>query len=321
MVGFLSINFKQSHAREDATSFIKIIEDSINVLQQEKWTGSIIGGKINNGLVELQVPENLVIVGDLHGDLESFCKILYEIDYGKFLSNSKNKIIFLGDYIDRGDNSIDILYNVCYLKKKYQNSVILMRGNHEAPSEFPFSSHDLPLKISERFTNERADIIYKKILLFFRLLTLGTIVNNKLFLVHGGLPTETGKNFKKLIADAQENYRYNTVLEELLWNDPRTIIQNEHDLEISRRCFGRHFGAKITRKWLDITGTKAVIRGHEPCLGFKIDHGDKIMTLFSCKRSYPKFEAAYILITANQLEKIRDARDLAKYVIKLKNEK
>ena len=48
-------------------------------------TRCIVGGKINSGLVELVVPKNLVIIGDLHGDLRSLQHMLQEIDYEYFL--------------------------------------------------------------------------------------------------------------------------------------------------------------------------------------------------------------------------------------------
>ncbi|HYL65636.1 MAG TPA: metallophosphoesterase family protein [Nitrosopumilaceae archaeon] len=301
----------------DVYEFIEVIDSVINILQKERRiTRHIVGGKINSGLIELNIPENLVIVGDLHGDLRSLQHILKEIDYENFLSNHSNKLIFLGDYVDRGNHSIGVLYTVCYLKRKYPNSVILMRGNHEAHMEFPFSSHDLPLKIIEYFGDNYEKAIHGKISTLFQLLYLVTIIQNKLWLVHGGLPTEIEyKDFEKLIETAQSYNIHKKSLEELLWNDPRTI-QNGGNWEKSRRMYGKHFGINITKKWLTMSRTKVIVRGHEPCNGFKIDHDDKILTLFSCKEAYPKFEAAHIFISKKQLEKIHNAVDLVPFVRK-----
>ncbi len=297
--------------------FIEVIDSVINILQKERITGHIVGGKINSGLIELDIPKNLVIVGDLHGDLRSLQHILKEIDYENFLSNHNNKLIFLGDYVDRGNHSIGVLYTVCYLKRKYPNSVILMRGNHEAHMEFPFSSHDLPLKIIEYFGDNYEKAIHSKISTLFQSLYLVTIIQNKLLLVHGGLPTEIEYNdFKKLIETAQSYNIHKKTLEELLWNDPRTI-QNGDNWEKSRRMYGKHFGINITKKWLTMSRTEVIVRGHEPCHGFKIDHDDKVITLFSCKEAYPKFEAAHIFISKKQLETIHNAVDLVPFVRKL----
>lgn len=310
-------NNLQKLAFSNVYEFIEVIDAVINILQKERrMIRCIAGGKIDSGLVELDVPKNLVIIGDLHGDLLSLQHILQEIDYGHFLSNHNNKLIFLGDYVDRGTRSIGVLYTICYLKQNYPDSVILMRGNHEAHMEFPFSSHDLSLKIVEYFGRRYEKDIQDKISTLFQLLYLITIIQNKLLLVHGGLPTEIeNKDFKKVIKTAQDN-THKKILEELLWNDPRTI-QNDENWEKSRRVYGRHFGTNITKKWLTMSRTKIIVRGHEPSHGFKIDHDDRVLTLFSCKEAYPKFEAAYIFISKKQLESIHNAIDLTRYVRKL----
>ena len=293
--------------------FINDIDACIKILQMERKSGKIRGGRIRNALIELEIPENLVIVGDLHGDLKSLLLILREIKYENFLANANNKLIFLGDYVDKGTNSIEILQNILYLKCRYPDSVVLMRGNHEAPIEFPFHDHDLPSNSSEQFGKEKGEMIYKKILSLFQLFTVVTIVKNNLILVHGGLPTMINKDIRKLILDKGGNGKQKSVLEELLWNDPR-LIQNGTNWEVSRRLYGKHFGPEITRNWLEMTGTKAVVRSHEPCRGFRVDHEGMIMTLFSCKASYQKFEAAYLHLSCQEFLSISNAYDLTPYV-------
>jgi protein phosphatase len=219
--------------------------------------------------------------------------------------------VFLGDYIDRGIDSVSIIYSICYLKSAYPDSVVVMRGNHEAPAEFPFSPHDFPYEIKDRFGNRWREI-YKEILSMFKQLTLATVVKEKLLLVHGGLPTAyaAAKNFRESIAFAHEGQVRNSVLEEILWNDPRQIDENKVQVR-SRRGLGRYFGPSVTRTWLQATGTKAVVRGHEPCQGFRLDHDNMIMTLFSCTDIYPNSAAAYLILNAAKLDTIKDAKDLS----------
>jgi predicted phosphodiesterase len=304
----------ESAANADASDFVQKIGQAAYNLQAERQRKSIAGGKVNGGLVEIYDLENLVIVSDLHGDSKSLFRILSEINYEQFLSNPMNKLVFLGDYVDRGSDSISIMYSVCYLKSTYPDSVILMRGNHEAPAEFPFSPHDFPYEIEDRFGNRWREI-YKKLLSMFTQLTLATVVMQKLLLVHGGLPTEDAApaNFRKSIAFAQKNHLRSRVFEELLWNDPRQIDENLGQ-ERSRRGFGRYFGPSMTRRWLQASGTKAIVRGHEPCQGFKLDHNNMIMTLFSSMEAYPNFKAAYLRLNAVHLDTIKNAKDLSLYV-------
>ena len=109
-----------------------------------------------------------------------------------FLGDPNNKLIFLGDYVDRGVNSVGVIFVVTRLKMKFPDSVILMRGNHEAPIEFPFPSHDLPGEVVRRYGYEKGKLVYNgKILPLFRLLTPATMIDESLFLVHGGVLLET----------------------------------------------------------------------------------------------------------------------------------
>jgi diadenosine tetraphosphatase ApaH/serine/threonine PP2A family protein phosphatase len=311
---YITLQLAESAKNADASEFIHRIRQAEYTLQAGRQKKSIAGGQINGGLLEVYDLENLVIISDLHGDSKSLFRILSEINYKQFLSKELNKLVFLGDYIDRGSDSLSIIYSVCYLISTYPDSVILMRGNHEAPAEFPFSPHDLPYEIEERFGNRWKEI-YKAILSVFRLLTLATVVRQKLLLVHGGLPTKVtaAANFRESIAFAQESQVRNSVLEEILWNDPMQIEENR-DEERSTRGLGRYFGSNVTRTWLQATGTKVVIRGHEPCQGFRLDHDNMIMTLFSCTNLYPNSSAAYLRLNAAKVDAIKDAKELSVHV-------
>jgi predicted phosphodiesterase len=308
------LKLAESAANATASDFIEKIEQTAYTLQTERQRKSIAGGKVNGGLVEIYNLQDLVVVSDLHGDSKSLFQILSEINHEQFLSNPLNKLVFLGDYVDRGTDSISIVYSVCYLKGTYPESVILMRGNHEAPAEFPFSPHDFPREMQGRFGSRWREI-YKKLLSMFTQLTLVTLIRQKLLLLHGGLPTEERAlvNFRKTLALAQRNHVRSRVFEELLWNDPWPVDENPGQ-EKSRRGFGRCFGPNMTVKWLQASGTKAVVRGHEACQGFKLDHSNMILTLFSCVEAYPNFKAAYLRLSAVHLDVIRDAKDLSLYV-------
>lgn len=308
------LQLRLSAAWAGASDFIQKIEQATAALQAERQIKGIVGGRVEGGLVEIHELENLAVISDLHGDSYSLFRILDEINYEKFLSRPKNKLVFLGDYVDRGSDSVSVIYAVCHLKHAYPDSVVLMRGNHESPAEFPFPSHDLPYRIKDRFGNSGRDV-YGRLLSMFKLLTLATVVPDRLLLVHGGLPTEDAviANFHKAIATAQDSHVHSRVLEELLWNDPKRL-DGAPGWEPSRRGIGRHFGSGVTRRWLNATNTKAIVRGHEPCQGFRLDHDDTIMTLFSCREAYPAFKAAYLLLSAIQLHKIGDAKDLVAYV-------
>jgi diadenosine tetraphosphatase ApaH/serine/threonine PP2A family protein phosphatase len=317
-------DFEELFVEVQAQALTEVIENATAAIQKERQIGHTNHGKVNAQMVELDsLPEELVLIGDIHGDLQSLLWVLKDIDFETRLTNPNNKLIFLGDYVDRGSNSIGVLYVICYLKQKFPNSVVLMRGNHEAPVEFPFSSHDLPLKLAQNYGNKMAKSIYgNKIIPFFRLLSLIVLIPKQLLIVHGGLPTgdDLLLNIHRgngLGSAVQDPFISSNAMEEILWNDPMEHISNGLDWEYSRRGYGKHFGIAISKKWLNTSASKLVIRGHEPCQGFKINHQGMILTLFSCKEAYPGFQAAYIKIAREQLKNLHDGGEFVRYIKKI----
>jgi hypothetical protein len=293
--------------------FLSEVNSAIKTLQNEKRSRTIQGGSVNGGLVEMKIPDKLAIVGDIHGDVNSLLYILQDIGFQEFLASPNNKLVFLGDYIDRGSNSIEVLFILCYLKRKYPNSVILLCGNHEAMERFHCSAYTFPHELESQF-GDTGTTLYDRVLLLFRLLPKVVIVENQLLLVHGGVPTSiTGSIFRDAVIAEDGG-----TVEELLWNDPRSDIPNDMDWVKSRREFGKHFGKNISKRHIMETGTKAIVRGHEPCFGFRIDHENTVLTVFSTKESYQKFDAAYVRIAKDELQAVRNASDLVQYVQKIK---
>lgn len=64
------------------------------------------------------------IIGDIHGCVNSLTKLL------KLVENEADSFIFLGDYIDRGPNSKQVVDYILDLKKRHRDVVTLL-GNHE----------------------------------------------------------------------------------------------------------------------------------------------------------------------------------------------
>ncbi len=73
-----------------------------------------------------------IIVGDVHGDLNQFLYPLVE-----YLRDWKNtKLIYLGDYFDRGDSTVYIFEIISFIIKQRSEpifkNIIMLRGNHES---------------------------------------------------------------------------------------------------------------------------------------------------------------------------------------------
>ena len=69
--------------------------------------------------------QSILVVGDLHGDADSLARTL------KFFRPDRDVLIFLGDYSDRGENSVEVPERINQLLLKYPANVIALQGNHE----------------------------------------------------------------------------------------------------------------------------------------------------------------------------------------------
>jgi hypothetical protein len=263
-------------------------------------------GMISGNYINFQIPENLVVVGDLHGDFLSLEKIMEKMDFSCFLKNESNLLIFLGDYIDRGEYSLEVLLFLCKLKNSYPNNVFMLRGNHESHNHFPFLSYDFYSELLNKFGKSTNDLYNGCILPFFESLFLFCEINGFALLTHGGLPvienSQFFKNYKFYLSNILEN---KTLLEEILWNDPRDLPNNK-PWRFSNRGLGKYFGISITNMWLFNTGCKFLLRGHEPCMGYKLIHENKILTIFSSKAPYPKFESSFLKVSQNDIIEIKN---------------
>src|SRR5919112_229382 len=277
---------------------IKAIDTATSINENQCFKGSFSRiGKILGNYINFEIPNNLVVVGDIHGDFFALEKIMKRIDFSTYLKDESNLLIFLGDYIDRGKYSFEVLLFLCTLKSLYPNNVVMLMGNHEAYNFFPFSSYDFYFKLEDKF-GSLSNILYDShILPFFQSLFLLCEIEKFSILVHGGLPVIEDStffnNYKFSLANVLNN---RSLLEQILWNDPRDLPSGLH-WTFSNRGVGKYFGMVITDIWLSNTRCKFILRGHEPCNGYKLDHGNKVLTIFSSRDPYPKFKSSFLKVT------------------------
>lgn len=74
---------------------------------------------------------NLYVIPDIHGMLNQLELILSRIIPLRFSANKIDKLIFLGDYIDRSIDSHAVIDMLIELKRTYKDQVIFLKGNHE----------------------------------------------------------------------------------------------------------------------------------------------------------------------------------------------
>jgi protein phosphatase len=288
--------------------FVETLDKAMRLLQSEN--GQVGSLRITDRLVTLEPNGEALVIGDLHGDLQSLSVILQESRFLQKMETAKDAtLIFLGDYGDRGDNPAEVYYTILNLKLAFPKQVVLMRGNHEGPEDLEASPHDLPLRFQRRFSEDWAPI-YEKTRALWTCLYNAVFVEGQFLMIHGGVSPE----ISSLQDIAQARDRHNeALLEELLWNDPAEGLQGT---TFSPRGAGKLFGRDVTEQVLAKLNAKILIRGHEPSdTGFKVNHDGKVLTLFSRKGApYYNRYGAYLQLPLK--EKYENAKQLTPFIHK-----
>ena len=220
-------------------------------------------------LLELSGP--VTIFGDIHGQ---YIDLLRWLDRVKMPPESK--FLFLGDYVDRGDNSIEVMCLLLALKIKFPEHVFLLRGNHEISGiSYDYGFYDECCEAMD----ESVWYSFKEI---FDYLPIAAVVNGSIFCVHGGLSPELESLEQIRELKRPLNPDKSVLVSDLLWGDPTKRVEKFEDN--TDRGHGYFFGEEAVKEFLQKMGLSMVCRGHEVMeKGFKIHFPETapVATVFS----------------------------------------
>ena len=198
----------------------------------------------------------VIICGDIHGQIYDLLELFKK---GGDMPNSR--YIFMGDYVDRGYNGVEVLELLLALKIKYPEHITLLRGNHESRQIcFAYGFHE---EITRKYGNANAWEYFTDL---FDYLPLAALVEGKIFCVHGGLsPYISTVDQIRLINRKMEIPREG-VFCDLMWSDPDDI----ETWIISCRGAGWIYGWKVVDEFTHINGLELICRAHQLVMeGFK----------------------------------------------------
>ncbi len=236
-------------------------------------------------LLELEAP--LKICGDVHGQ---FTDLLRLFEYGGFPPESN--YLFLGDYVDRGKQSLEtVCLLICY-KIMYPENFFILRGNHESAGiNRIYGFYDeCKRRYSIRLWKVFSDV--------FNCLPVSAIVDEKILCMHGGLSPEMER--LQQIADLSRPCDVPDVglMCDLLWSDPDTGVNGwaENDRGVSFV-----FGADVVAAFLEQHDLDLLVRAHQVVEdGYEFFAGRRLVTLFSAPNYCGEFDNAGGMISVDE---------------------
>jgi len=239
--------------------------------------------------VKLGQDETINIVGDLHGQLFDLFEVLNRAGW----PSEKNQFLFNGDFVDRGDESVEVTAILFALQLAFPKYVRLNRGNHE--ENFQNQMCGFHSEIKGKYPPRYARFLIRRFNQAWRWLPLAHVIQESVLVLHGGLfadpkvglqdirdlkgretfehtvPPEKGWN------DSVEKERH--MYSDIVWSDPER--KRGRKLK-TKRGAGVGYGPDVTKNFLEENGLTLLIRSHESVQGgYDVLHQGQCITIFS----------------------------------------
>lgn len=246
-----------------------------------------------------------VVFGDIHGnfaDMMFFLEKVIAFD-DIMLKYTTTNMLFLGDYVDRGQFSLECVMYLLALKCISPTKVFMIRGNHESPEVngdmdvYGYSS--FKYQCLERFARDKGMDVWYAVNEVFQYLPVIADIDKKIFCVHGGLPQYSGgeDNRLEILADATfpripvvqcaepSNLAQRMIVNDLLWSDPAAP-----GAPVDKYGFGpnprgpdiKTFGSRAVDMFCERYNYQYIFRAHqEKADGLRVSDSARVVTIFS----------------------------------------
>ncbi|KAJ7513888.1 hypothetical protein O6H91_23G018500 [Diphasiastrum complanatum] len=230
----------------------------------------------------LRIKAPVKIFGDLHGQFGDLMRLFDEYGFPSTAGDiTYIDYLFLGDYVDRGQHSLETIMLLLALKIEHPNNIHLIRGNHEAAdinALFGFR-----IECIERMGERQGIWAWQRINQLFNWLPLAALIENKIICMHGGIGRSI--NYVEQIESLQRPITMETgsvVLMDLLWSDP-TENDSVEGLRPNARGPGLvTFGPDRVMEFCKNNDLQLIVRAHECVMdGFERFAQGHLITLFS----------------------------------------
>ncbi|KAM8713507.1 hypothetical protein ACLKA7_013772 [Drosophila subpalustris] len=236
-------------------------------------------------LLELKAPIN--ILGDIHGQ---FTNLLKYFKMAGFPPDAK--YLFLGDYVDRGKQSVETLTLLLAYKIRYPEKIFLLRGNHESDSlNRIYGFYD---ECKRRYTIK----LWRTFVDCYNCMPVAAVVENNIFCCHGGLSPSLFTMDQIRLIQRPCDVPDQGLLCDLLWSDPdvRTVGWGLNDRGVSYT-----FGADTVHSFLSRHGFSLICRAHQVVEdGYEFFAKRQLITIFSAPNYCGEFDNAGAMMCVDE---------------------
>lgn len=191
----------------------------------------------------------VTVCGDIHGQFFDLLELL-RLAGGP----PETSYIFIGDFVDRGHNSVETWLMLMLLKLKHPAHVTLLRGNHESRQiTVVYGFWD---EVNHKYGNAN---VWSYCIEAFDLLPLGAVVGGRVLCIHGGLSPEIRTIDQMRAIDRNREIPHEGAFCDLMWSDPDNI----DGWMMSARGAGWIFGSKVTQEFNHVNGLELIARAHQ----------------------------------------------------------
>ncbi|XP_074567378.1 serine/threonine-protein phosphatase PP1-like [Curcuma longa] len=236
-------------------------------------------------LLELEAP--IKICGDIHGQYSDLLRLF---EYGGFPPSAN--YLFLGDYVDRGKQSLETICLLLAYKIKYPENFFLLRGNHECASiNRIYGFYD---ECKRRFSVR----LWKVFSDCFNCLPVVALIDNKILCMHGGLSPDLSRLEQIKTIHRPCDVPDSGLICDLLWADPGRDVEGwgENDRGVSWT-----FGADTVTDFLARHDLDLVCRAHQVVEdGYEFFADKQLVTIFSAPNYCGEFDNAGAMMSVDE---------------------
>ncbi|KAL8540908.1 hypothetical protein ACS0TY_002238 [Phlomoides rotata] len=227
------------------------------------------------------------ICGDIHGQYHDLLNLF---EYGGYPPAAN--YLFLGDYVDRGKQSLETICLLLAYKIRYPDKFFLLRGNHEdAKINRVYGFYD---ECKRRF-NVR---LWKIFTDCFNCLPVSALIDDKIICMHGGISPELKRLDQINEIQRPTDIPDNGLLCDLLWADPDPRAKGWAD---SGRGVSCTFGPDVVAEFLEKNGLDLICRGHQVVEdGYEFFAKRRLVTIFSAPNYGGEFDNAGALLNVDE---------------------